>query len=276
MKARRLALAALARGDSGLPAAAADRNNRHPHRDRFDSWWLTHAVTADRIHDHLRKLQRIADRNDDNRSLGTSGYSASVRYVADRLKRAHYKVTIQPFIANLFEEHSDAEFSQTGTDPGRTTMLDTDFTTMTYSGSGDLTDATLVPIDIIIAPGSPPSTSNSGCETADFPAPRRPWQAASRCFSAALARSNSRPRTPQLAGYEGAVIFNEGQPGRTDLLNGTLAEEQDHPCRRHDLRLGRGALQCDAGRHGHRASEGRRRRRRPSRPGTSSARRRAG
>ena len=49
-----------------------------------------------------------------------------------------------------------------------TYTLDDDFLTMEYSGSGDVTGALVPTNDIVIPPGAEASTSNSGCEAADF------------------------------------------------------------------------------------------------------------
>src|SRR6185436_20039540 len=98
---RKLALVtALAVTSVAFPALALDS---------FNTFWFTQAVTAGKIHDHLERLARMADRNNDTRALGTPGYAASVRYVVNRLTNAKYKVQVQPFIANLFEEHTPPE-----------------------------------------------------------------------------------------------------------------------------------------------------------------------
>ena len=47
-------------------------------------------VTGDNAFRHLEELQRIADANGGNRSLGTPGYDASVEYVARILLDAGY------------------------------------------------------------------------------------------------------------------------------------------------------------------------------------------
>jgi Zn-dependent M28 family amino/carboxypeptidase len=54
------------------------------------SWSLRSAATA-----HLRALGRIGERNRNTRAAGTPGYTASVDYVADRLRAAGYRVRLQ-------------------------------------------------------------------------------------------------------------------------------------------------------------------------------------
>jgi aminopeptidase S len=49
------------------------------------------------IRAHLEELQRIADAHAGNRATGTTGFDASVAYVADQLAAAGYEVERQPF-----------------------------------------------------------------------------------------------------------------------------------------------------------------------------------
>ena len=76
--------------------------------------WLADrlAATADGDHafGYLRGLQRIADHNGGIRSAGTPGDRASVRYIADRLTRAGYRVRRQTVPIQRF--HVDAEVAR--------------------------------------------------------------------------------------------------------------------------------------------------------------------
>jgi aminopeptidase S len=58
---------------------------------------LRDAVEVADIRAHLQELQRIADANGGNRATGTSGFDASVDYVAERLAAAGYDVARQAF-----------------------------------------------------------------------------------------------------------------------------------------------------------------------------------
>ncbi|WNV91602.1 M28 family metallopeptidase [Umezawaea sp. Da 62-37] len=58
---------------------------------------LTKAVTADGVNRHLIALQRLADRNNGTRAVGTPGYDASVEYVATKLRGAGFDVTTPEF-----------------------------------------------------------------------------------------------------------------------------------------------------------------------------------
>ena len=184
-----------------------------------DSTNLRNALTVKNIRAHQRVLQRIANRNDDTRASGTPGYEASADYVARTLAKSGYIVTRQEFPFPFFEELSDAEFARVTPD-ARSYALGTDFATMEYSGSapGGVTGA-LASVDLALPPGAEPNTSTSGCETEDF---RNFPAGAVALLQRGTCPFGTKAENAQAAGAIGAVIFNEGQPGRTDLLNGTL------------------------------------------------------
>ena len=79
---------------------------------------------------------------------------------------------------------------------------------------------------MIIPPGATAGSSNSGCEASDFPA--------STAGNIALIQRGTcdfviKAQNAEAAGAIGAIIFNEGQPGRTDIINGTLGGPVDIP-----------------------------------------------
>jgi Zn-dependent M28 family amino/carboxypeptidase len=187
-----------------------------------DSSALREAVTADGILEHLHAFQEIADQNEDTRASGTDGYDASVAYVAGRLSDAGYDVSIQDFGFDLFREEDEAAFARVAPDPA-TYVADDDFATMEFSGSGDVTGALVPTNDVVLPPASAANTSSSGCEAADFvPASATEPQVAliqrGSCDFAVKALN------AEAAGYDAAVIFNEGQAGRTDTVFGTLGD----------------------------------------------------
>jgi Zn-dependent M28 family amino/carboxypeptidase len=220
MKTGRIALLA-AFAATGLAGEASAR-------DRINTERLVGAVNAEKIEQHLQRLQRIASRNGNTRALGTPGYTASVHYVVNRMSRAGYRVRVQPFTANLFEENAPPELEQVTPTP-TTYVAETDFTTMTYSASSPVGGVTapLVPTnDIQIPPGPTPSSSNSGCEAADFPAETA---GAIALIQRGTCTFEQKAQNAFAAGAVGAIIFNEGQPGRTELLGGTLGNPQQIP-----------------------------------------------
>jgi Zn-dependent M28 family amino/carboxypeptidase len=62
---------------------------------------LQKRMTADAMMAHLKKLQEIANAHDGNRALGTSGYDASVDYVANTLRDKGFDVQTPEFEVHL-------------------------------------------------------------------------------------------------------------------------------------------------------------------------------
>lgn len=203
-------VAVMAALSAGTPALA---HGGKGHQDRELGTRLARAVTVDGVLKHARAFQRIADRNEGNRASGLPGYDASADYVATRLERAGYEVTRQTFTFPFWRDVAPPTLAQTA--PG---SVDYETGSFTYSGSGDVTGA-VVPVDLTLPPTPEPS-STSGCEAADFtPAPAAPTvalvQRGSCDFAVKVANAVA-------AGYDAVIIFNEGNPGRTDLTTGTL------------------------------------------------------
>lgn len=199
-----LSLALIAPG-SVAPVSAAPNNNTTKK--------LLEAVTATGVMRHEQALQEIADANGGTRASGTPGYDASAQYVYDQLVAAGYSPVFQEFEFPFFEELSPAILQQVT--PNAATY---ETTTFTYSGSGDVT-APATFVDVQIPPGATANSSTSGCEAADFagfPAGNIAVVQRGTCPFATKAAN------AQTAGAVAVVIFNEGQPGRTDLINGTL------------------------------------------------------
>ena len=184
---------------------------------------LREAVTVSGIMQHQRRFQAIADANGDTRASGTPGYDASANYVARRLRDAGWEVTRQTFDYLFFEELATAQLNRVSPSP-ETYTPQTDFLTMDYSGSGDVTANLTATNDVVIPPGTAPSTSNSGCEDSDFPAGTAGTivliqRGTCTFFEKAL--------NAQEAGAVGVIIFNEGQPGRDETLAGTLGATEE-------------------------------------------------
>jgi Zn-dependent M28 family amino/carboxypeptidase len=205
------------------PSALAGGHNGNGHHGANGNHAkkLAKAVTVPGILRHELAFQAIADANDDTRASGTPGFGKSADYVARKLTKAGYEVTRQPFDFAFFTIDSPSEFSRVAPTP--TTYVEDDtFSTMDYSGSGDVT-ATVQAVDVTIPmpQDAPASTSNSGCEAADF-AGFTPGNIAlvqrGTCTFALKAQNAA------AAGAVGVVVFNEGQAplGRDGLLFGTL------------------------------------------------------
>ncbi len=194
-----------------VPASAEPRD-----RAGSASARLQRAVTTEGVMEHLRAFQTIADANGGQRAAGTPGYDASAEYVAGKLRRAGYRVELQAFEFPYFEELSPAVLART-LPTAATYVLEEQYATMTFSGAGVVT-APVVPVDVTIPP-SPTPGSTSGCEASDFatfPAGSIALLQRGTCtFGVKVANAVA-------AGAVAAVIFNEGQEGRTEAVAGTL------------------------------------------------------
>lgn len=186
---------------------------------------LLKAVTVDGVMKHEKALARIAKQNDGTRASGTPGYGASVRYVTTQLKKAGYKVTVQPFTYRFFEETAPPTMARTSPNP-TTFVAGTDFLSMEYSAGGAVAGRLVPTNDVIIPPPAVPG-STSGCELADFPTP--PAADSVALIQRGTCTFAQKALNAAAAGYAAAVIFNEGQPGRDELLGGTLGAEEPIP-----------------------------------------------
>ena len=179
-----------------------------------DTSKLTKAVTVSGIMQHLRQLQVIANRNDGNRASGLPGHTASADYVAKKLKQAGYSVKRQKFTFPFTRELEPATLTQL-----TPTEREVETHTMDYSGSGDVTGPVIPTNDVVIPPAAEPS-STSGCEASDFPA--APAEPAIALIQRGTCTFEAKANNAATAGYDAVILFNEGQPGRDELLTGTL------------------------------------------------------
>lgn len=190
-------------GDSGDPAPAS----------------LVDRMDVDRLLGHLDALQAIADAQDDTRTVGSPGYDESALYVSEQLEAAGFTVTWQGFEYRIWYPTDDPSLEAGGTayDPGA------DITLMSYTPGGEVT-ATLTPVDVIVPITGGENTSTSGCEPADF--------AGFPAGDIALIQRGScafidKAMNAQDAGAVGVIVFNEGQSGRRDPVEGTLGDAPD-------------------------------------------------
>ncbi|HVD10991.1 MAG TPA: M28 family peptidase, partial [Gaiellaceae bacterium] len=179
---------------------------------------LRTAITVQNMRAHEQAFQNIATANGGTRASGTAGYDASVNYVVGQLRAAGYTPQIQTFDFPFFQELATPVFERTAPTP-RTYVPTTEFGTMTYSGSGDVTANLQEVNDNQFPPGPTPSSSNAGCEAADF-AGFTPGNVA--LIQRGTCTFHDKALNAQTAGASAVVIFNEGQPGRTDAIIGTL------------------------------------------------------
>ena len=186
-----------------------------------ESQALRAAVNADGAAQHMAALQQIADENDGTRASGTPGYDESLMYVKDQLEATGYfDVAVQPFLFDVFIEGEPGELEQLSPDPATYSDVDT----MEYSKAGEVTGQLVAVNDIVIPPGADANTSTAGCEPGDFvPASETETQIA--LIQRGTCSFQQKAENAAAAGYDAAVIFNEGQPGRDGTVFGTLSAE---------------------------------------------------
>ncbi|MGA8850609.1 MAG: M28 family metallopeptidase [Aeromicrobium sp.] len=209
---------------AATPATAGKDDNtkgQKPSSKTVDTRKLEKAVSVNGLMQHLREFQVIADRNDGNRASGLPGHTASADYVAKKLRKAGYQVTRQEFTFAFSREVEPATLTQTAP-----TERDFDTATFDYSGSGDVTGP-VVNIDHVLPPSEKPNGSTSGCEASDFPP--APAEDAVALIQRGTCPFGLKASNAEEAGYDAVIIFNEGQPGRQDLIVGTLGAPADIP-----------------------------------------------
>ena len=166
---------------------------------------------------HLQAFQDIADANGGTRASGTPGYDASVDYVTGLLEDAGLIVERQKFEFATFREIASGLVLD-GDDLGADGRADT----MAYSGSGEITDANVVPVDLELGLGN---ASTSACEASDFDGLDFSGPSDVALIQRGACSFFDKAFNAQAAGAEGVVIFNQGNTeDRTVKLEGTLGE----------------------------------------------------
>jgi Zn-dependent M28 family amino/carboxypeptidase len=165
---------------------------------------------------HLEHLQRASDRNGGTRASGLPGYDASVDYVVEKLTEVGYTPVVQEFLFEYTEENSELERIT----PNPTTYINgVDFLLNQFdsgTSEGEATGSLFLADLRLDAPTLPPNTSTSGCEAADFTG-MAPGSVA--LVQRGTCGFNLKVLNAQAAGASAVIVMNEGQPGRTGLLN---------------------------------------------------------
>jgi Peptidase family M28/PA domain len=188
---------------------------------------LLPCIQTDDLWNHMKAFQAIADANPGpdghpSRNSGEPGYWASVQYVAQKMKDAGYDVTIQPYKFTYSSFVGTPTWSEVSPTP-RDFTLATDWNPGTSNGTAN---AAIQPAGGIVIPPTPTSSSTSGCTPDDF----------SGFVSGRIAliqrgscNFGVKVQNAQAAGASGVIIFNEGNPGRTEVLNGSLLDASNNP-----------------------------------------------
>ena len=111
--------------------------------DRVNTGKLRRGVTLEGVLEHERAFQDIALANDGNRAATTPGYDASVEYVANKLRRAGYRVTLDPFSFPSWTLNGPSTFQRTDVEPDVPYVEDTDYIVAQFSSGTDVTGTDL-------------------------------------------------------------------------------------------------------------------------------------
>ena len=189
---------------------------------------LVECVQTDDLWDHMKAFQKIADQNPSpadgkpSRNSGEPGYKASADYVAALMKQAGYDVTLQQYKFLYYAYTGTPSFSEISPTPHS-------YTLNAEWGPGQSTgtaNAAIQPAGGIIIPPTATSSSTSGCTAADF-------TGFTTGRIALIQRGGCnfgvKVQNAQAAGASGVIIFNEGNPTRTDLLVGSLVDAAGNP-----------------------------------------------
>jgi Zn-dependent M28 family amino/carboxypeptidase len=176
----------------------------------------------------MKQFQAIANANPSpadgmpSRNSGEPGYKASADYVARLMTNAGYNVTIQQYKFTYYAYTAPPALSEVSPTP-RTYALADEWNPGQSTGTAN---AALQPAGGIIVPPTATPSSASGCTMADF-AGFVPGHIAliqrGSCFFGVKALN------AQTAGATGVIIFNEGNPGRTGVLSGSLVDAAGNP-----------------------------------------------
>jgi hypothetical protein len=176
---------------------------------------------------HMQKFQAIADANPGpdghpSRNSGEPGYRASVDYVASVMTAAGYDVTIQPYTFVYFAFLGTPSFQEISPTP-HTYGFNTEWGPGASVGTAT---AAIRPAGGIVLPPTQTSSSTSGCTAADFTG-----FGSGRIALIQRGGCNFgvKVQNAQAAGASGVIIFNEGNPGRTGLLIGSLVDAAGNP-----------------------------------------------
>ena len=192
------------------------------HRVNDTARKLTPCIRTDDLWRHMRAFQAIANANPGpdghpSRNSGEPGYKASVDYVAKVMRQAGYDVTVQTYKFFYFAYTGVPTFSEVS-------PTSHDYTIVSEWNSGQSTGSTtaaLQPAGGIVVPPTPTPSSASGCAANDF-AGFVPGRVA--LVQRGTCSFGTKVLNAQAAGASGVVIFNEGNPGRTDVFNGSMAD----------------------------------------------------
>jgi Zn-dependent M28 family amino/carboxypeptidase len=153
--------------------------------------------------------------NGGTRHTETPGYTASVAYVRDTMRKAGLNVRVTQFnmpewretAPPVLEQLSPTAKTYTPGTAADDNSAAVDYITFEFSRTANVASAPVVPTNDIVIPSPATDTSNSGCERDDFPA--------STSGAVSLIQRGTCPfvqklSNAQAAGAVGVILFNEG------------------------------------------------------------------
>jgi hypothetical protein len=189
---------------------------------------LIACIQRDDLWNHMQQFQAIADANPGpdghpSRNSGEPGYKASVDYVARLMREAGYDVKIQPYKFTYSSYVGTPAWSEVSPTP-RSFAVGTDWNP--GQSNGTATNAEIQPAGGIVLPPTPTASSASGCSSGDFSGFTAGHIA---LIQRGTCNFGVKVQNAQAAGASGVVIFNEGNPGRTSVLSGSLLDADNNP-----------------------------------------------
>ena len=183
---------------------------------------LVPCIQTKDLWNHMEAFQRIADANPGpdgmaSRNSGEPGYKASVDYVAKAMQDAGYDVTIQTYKFFYFAYAARPVLREISPTAHDYVLVDE------WNSGQSIGTATadLQAAGGIVIPPTATTSSTSGCTAADFSG-----FTAGRIALVQRGGCNFGVKVlnAQAARASGVIIFNEGNPGRTGVLAGSLSD----------------------------------------------------
>jgi Zn-dependent M28 family amino/carboxypeptidase len=203
------------------PAECAAQVNDTPSK-------LLPCIQTDDLWNHMQQFQVIADANPSpadgmpSRNSGEPGYKASVDYVANQMQEAGYNVTIQQYTFTYYAYISPPTLSEVSPTP-QSFALNSDWNPGQSVGTAH---AAIQPAGGIIIPPTATPSSSSGCTMADF---NGFTTGSIALIQRGACNFGVKVLNAKAAGASGVIIFNEGNPGRTGVLSGSLVDASGNP-----------------------------------------------
>jgi hypothetical protein len=207
----------------GVPTSAeAVTSAQCANRVNNTSAKLLECIRTDDLWSHMTAFQAIADAHagpdgHPSRNSGEPGYLASALYVANLMSKWGYKVNIQTYKFFYFAFVGTPVLREISPVAHDYALLN-DWNPGQSTGN---TTAAIQPAGGIVIPPTPSPSSSSGCAASDF-AGFVPGRVA--LIQRGTCNFGVKVLNAQAAGASGVVIFNEGNPGRTGVLNGSLSD----------------------------------------------------